>query len=273
MRNPFTFLKGAHRHILLLLLCAFAIVPIYWMMISSLKPVAEIFSPDMLPRSPTFRNYAEAFQTVNLLRLSLNTLIIAGTETFFQLLTALLAAYALTRWAFKGRDLIFVLLNLTWLIPFQAIMIPNYVTIASLNLRNTILGVILPFAASSFAILSIYASFKSFPKALIEAAVLDKLSEPNILFRIVLPNIRAMTVSLGILLFINGWNEYIWAMLVNAKVDNAPIQIGLQYFTTIESNQWGPMMAAATLSSLPILVIYLVLQKQIINSFVRWGIK
>jgi multiple sugar transport system permease protein/sn-glycerol 3-phosphate transport system permease protein len=156
------------------------------------------------------------------------------------------------------------------------IMIPNYVTVANLGLRGTVLGIVLPFAASSFAILSIYDAFKPFPRALIEAAVMDKLSETSILFRIVLPNIKATAVSLAIMLFINGWNEYVWAMLVASKLENAPIQIGLQYLMSLEGiggNQWGTLMAGATLASLPILAIYLILRKQIINSFVRWGIK
>jgi ABC-type glycerol-3-phosphate transport system permease component len=102
---------------------------------------------------------------------------------------------------------------------------------------------------------------------------MDNLSELNILFRIVLPNIKAAIVSLGILLFINGWNEYIWAMLVSASLENAPVQIGLQQFMSSEGNEWGPLMAAATLSGIPIMALYLLLRKQIINSFVKWGIK
>jgi ABC-type glycerol-3-phosphate transport system permease component len=255
------------------MLCFFAVFPIYWMVISSLKPLGEILEPGLFPRMPTLKNYGEALGGVQILRLTLNTLIIATAETVLQLLTAILAAYALTRWNFWGRDLIFTLFNLTWLIPFQAIMIPNYITVVSLGLRNTLLGVILPFTASSFAILSVYTSFKAFPRALIEAALMDKLTEMSILFRIILPNIKAVAVSLGILLFINGWNEYIWAMLVTSNLKQAPIQIGLQQFMSSEGNEWGPLMAAATLSSLPIITLYLALQKQIINSFVRWGIK
>lgn len=266
-------LFGIPRHALLLLLCAFAVFPIYWMISSSFKPEAEILGGALWPQSPTLDNYTYALSAVPIIRLTLNSVAIATLETVLQLLTAVLAAYALIRWEFKGKGFIFTLFSLTWLIPFQAIMIPNYITIASLSLRNTILGVVLPFAASSFAILSIHSAFKSFPRALIEAALMDNLSESSILLRIVLPNIKATTVSIAILMFINGWNEYIWAFLVNSSLENAPIQIGLQQFMSGEGNSWGPLMAAATLSSLPIMALYLALQKQIINSFVRWGIK
>jgi multiple sugar transport system permease protein/sn-glycerol 3-phosphate transport system permease protein len=265
--------KGACRHAPLVALCVFAVFPLYWMIACSFKPLGEILDPGLLPISPTAENYAEAARGIPILRLTSNTVIIAAAETLSQLFTALLAAYALTRWDFRGRGFVYILLNLTWLIPFQAIMIPNYVTVSSLNLRGSLLGVILPFTASSFAILSIYSAFKSFPKALIEAAVMDGLTEWSILFRIVLPNIKAPAVSLGILLFINGWNEYIWAMLVSSNLNDAPIQIGLQQFMSGEGNEWGPLMAAATLSSVPIIALYIILRKQIINSFVKWGIK
>jgi ABC-type glycerol-3-phosphate transport system permease component len=265
--------KSIPKHAALILLCVFAIFPIYWMLISSFKPLGEILQPGMIPLSPTTENYTQAMRDLPILRLTVNSVIIASAQTVFQLITAVLASYALTRWEFKGSRLIFALFSVTWLIPQQAIMIPNYVNIVSLGLRNTMLGVILPFAASTFSILSIHSAFKSFPKALIEAAVMDRLSEPSILFRIILPNIKPAAVSLGILLFINAWNEYIWPLLVNSNLNQAPIQIGLQQFLSESGNAWGPLMAAATLSSLPIMALYLALQKKIINSFVRWGIK
>ncbi len=266
-------IKEIPKHALLILLCVFAIFPIYWMLTSSFKPLGEILNTSMLPKSPTLENYKEAFDTIPVIRLTANTLLIAITQTILQIISAVMAAYAITRWDFKGKNLIYGLFSLTWLIPMQATMIPNYVNIANLGLRNTIVGVVLPFSASAFAILSIYSAFKSFPKALVEAAVMDKLSEFAILTRIILPNIKPAMVSLGILLFINGWNEYLWAMLVNSNLDQAPIQIGLQQFLTMEHNAWGALMAAATMSSIPIIALYLLLQKKIINSFVKWGIK
>lgn len=266
-------LSNIPKHVLLLLLCLFAVFPIYWMVVSSLKPLSEILNASLMTYNPTLDNFTDALSSIPLLQMTLNTLIIAFSETAFQLFTALLMCYALTRWKFKASAFILVLMSLTWLVPFQAIMILNYITIAGWNLRNTILGVVLPFSASAFSILTLYSAFRSFPKALIEAAVLDGISEPGILFGIVLPNIKAAVVSLGILLFINAWNEYIWALLVNSNLNQAPIQIGLQSFLNLEGSEWGPLMAAATLSSLPILLIYVALHKQIINANMKRGIK
>ena len=261
------------QHALLITLCLFTVFPIYWMVLSAFKPLPEILNAQIITRNPTLENFRGALDGIPILRMIFNTFTIAFAQTIFQVFTACLASYALTRWDFQGRDLIFGLLSLTWLIPFQAIMVPNYITIAGMNLRNTLIGVVLPFTASVFAVLYIYSAFKSFPKALIEAAVMDNFSEVFILFRIVLPNLKPALVSMGILLFINGWNEYLWPMLVNSNLDQAPIQIGLQSFMSMEGFQWGPLMAASTLACLPILLIYLVLQKQVINSFVKWGIK
>lgn len=261
------------QHGILIVFSLFTVFPLYWMVLSSVKPLGEILNSAFYTARPTLESYKEALSAIPIARMTLNTLLIASIQTLSQLLTACLASYALVRWDFYGKNFIVALLSLTWLIPIQAIMIPNYVTLASMGLRNTLIGVILPYAASVFAILKMYYAFQSFPKALIEAARLDGFSELAILFRIVMPNIRASLVSLALILFINGWNEYIWAMLVNSKLEWAPIQIGIQFFMSMEGNSWGPLMAAATLSCLPILLIYLVLQRHIINSFVKWGIK
>jgi ABC-type glycerol-3-phosphate transport system permease component len=127
--------------------------------------------------------------------------------------------------------------------------------------------------ASAFAILSLYPAFQSFPKALIEAGMMDKMSAPGVLFKLILPNIKSSIVSLGILLFINSWNEYFWPAMIVSDQGQATLQIGLRSFMSAELTSWGPLMAASVLASLPILVLYLLLQKQVIQSFVKWGIK
>ena len=193
--------------------------------------------------------------------------------TTLQLCTSLLAAYALTRWDFKGKKLIYGLLSLCWLIPVQAIMIPNYVTIVNMGLKENLLGIVLPTAATAFAILNLFQVFEAFPRALIDAARMDGDSEWGILTRVILPNIKASVASLGILLFINSWNDYMWPMLITSKLENAPIQIGLRTFVSSDTNMWGALMAATTISCIPILLLYLFMQRQIVDSFVKWGIK
>jgi len=261
------------QHLLLIIMCIIAIFPLYWMINSSFKNDSEIFTASFIPLKPTIANYVYAFSSMPIIRMMFNSFSIAILMTALQLITSLLAGYALVRWKFRGRSFIYTVFSLSWLIPFQAIMIPNYVLINKLGLNEQILGVVLPFAVSTFAILSLYQNFKAFPVALVEAARLDGESDFGILLRVILPNIKSTVASLGILLFINGWNEYLWPTLVTRQLQDEPIQIGLKSFVNSDTNMWGSLMAATTISCLPILIIYLVLQKQVVNSFVRFGIK
>lgn len=261
------------KHLLLIGLSFVAIFPLYWMLNTSFKPGGEVFSSALLPSTWTFDNYKVAWSAIPLANMLTNSLIVTLAQTALQLLTSILAAYAFTRWDFRGSGFIFVLISLTWLVPFQVIMIPNYVTITDMGLRNSLLGLIVPNIASAFAVLQLFHAFKAFPSALIEAARLDGASNWAILWRIVFPNMRASVASIGVLLFITCWNEYFWPLLLTSRLEDATIQIGLQMFMSSETNLWGPLMAAAAITSLPILLVYLLMQRQIIDSFVKGGLR
>ncbi|RUS45319.1 ABC transporter permease subunit [Cohnella sp. AR92] len=194
-------------------------------------------------------------------------------QTVCQLFTSVLAAYAFTRWDFRGSSLIYGIIGLTWLVPFQVIMIPNYVAISEFGWRDTLTGLIVPNIVSAFAVMQLYNAFKGFPKALIEAARLDGAGDWSILWRTVYPNLKASIASIGILLFITSWNDYFWPLLVTTKMEHSTIQKGLQMFISSESNLWGELMAATTIASLPVLILYLLLQRQIIDSFVKGGLR
>ncbi|GMK37844.1 sugar ABC transporter permease [Paenibacillus sp. CCS19] len=269
-RSP---IQSITRHGMLILLCILAVFPLYWMVNSSLKNESEIFTSSFFPHKPTFGNYTYAFTEMPIVRMAFNSFGVSIMMTLLQLATSLLAAYALVRWRFRGKGLIFSILSLTWLIPFQSVMIPNYVLVNDLGLNDSLLGIVLPFSVSTFAILSLYQSFQSFPGVLIEAAQIDGMSDWSILTRLIIPNTRSTIASLGILQFINAWNEYLWPMLIAKSMDHAPLQIGLRLFVNSDTNLWGSLMAATTVSCLPILLIYLLLRRQIVDSFVRFGIK
>jgi sn-glycerol 3-phosphate transport system permease protein len=142
-----------------------------------------------------------------------------------------------------------------------------------MGLNSTLMGIIIIELASSFACITMLQSFRSFPKALIDASRLDGSSELQTLIHIILPNMKSSLSSLGILLFINSWNDYLWPKLIARKLENSPIQIGLRSFISDDVNSWGSLMAATTISCIPILIIYLILQRNIIDSFMKWGIK
>ena len=261
------------KHGLLILLAFVAVFPLYWLVISSFKDAGEIYSASLIPMRPTLENYVYALQEIPLFRMLGNSVVVSLSVMACQLVTSVLTAYALIRWDFPGKKLVYGLLTLTWLVPFQAIMVPNYVQVNAWGLKGNPLAIILPYLASACGCISMYQSFNSFPRALLDAARLEGRSELRTLFCIVLPNMKSTIASLGILLFINSWNEYMWPMLVVNGQESAPIQIGLKSFLGSDTNSWGSLMAATTISCIPILVLYLFMQKRIVNSFMKWGIK
>ena len=257
----------------MMLLVLVALFPVYWMLVSSLKPENQIFSLDLWPDEPSLENYRFVLQQVPLVRMLANTMVVAAATAALQVLTGLLAAYALVRWRFRLSGLVHGLIALSWLVPFQVTMIPNYVLASRLGLLDTLPGLIIPNAAAAFAMLLLYHAMRSFPREVLEAARMDNAGHWRTLWEIVVPNMRAPIASLAVLAFISAWNEYFWPLLLTRRIEDTVIQIGLQMFMTQEGNLWGPLMAAATMASLPILLVYVLLQRQVIESFMKSGLR
>jgi len=265
--------RKAALHGTMILLSLVAVLPIYWMVATSLRPANDIFSSSLWPSAPSPENYRLVLESLPMFRMLANTVVMAAATAALQVLTGLLAAYALTRWRFRFSGTVHALIALSWLVPFQVTMIPNYVLATRLGLLDTLTGLVVPNAAAAFAVLILYNAMKSFPREVIEAARMDGAKHWRILWEIVTPNLRAAIASLAVLAFISAWNEYFWPLLLSRKIENSVVQIGLQMFMAQEGNLWGALMAAATLASLPILVIYLILQRQVIESFMKSGLK
>lgn len=260
-------------HSILIILSIAAVFPVYWMIVSSLKNSSDIFGYDLIALNPTLENYVAAFTSVPLVKMIFNSAVISLGTAAFQLVIAVLFAYAFMRWDFRGKTFIYALLSVTWLIPIQAVMIPNYVEIINMGINNTLIAIIVPHCCSVFANITMYQSFNAMPRALIDAARLDGSSELQILKDIVLPNMKSAIASLGIVLVINAWNDYLWPSLVARTDGIKPIQIGLKSFAVSDTNMWGAAMAAATLSAIPILIVYIFMSGRIIQSFMKGGIK
>jgi len=265
--------QNIYKHAILIFFSVLSLFPLYWMFISSFKNEGEIFNNKFLPESWSLANYTFALESMPILKMLLNSVVISVLMTAGQLIIAILFAYAFMRWEFKGKGFVYFLLTLTWLVPLQAIMIPNYVQINEFGLSGTIFGIIVPGLCSVFANIYLYQSFQSFPKALIEAARIDRASDFQILTGIILPNMKPTLAALSIILLISSWNDYLWPMLVARTVESSPIQIGLKTFISSDSNLWGSLMAATTIACIPMLIIYLVLQRSIIDTFMKRGIK
>ncbi|MGX1808387.1 carbohydrate ABC transporter permease [Nocardia sp. NPDC055321] len=251
------------------LLCAF---PIYWMFATSVRRPEDVYSLSVLPWPVSTANYVDAAQQVDLARLLLNTFLVAAGSAAGQLLIALLASYAFAMYTFPLQRLLYLAFVGTWLVPFHVTMLPNYLLLNRFGLLDTLIGTVLPTLCSALAILLLRQHMAAFPRELVAAARVDGRSSWSILWTVVVPNLRPALAALGILLFINAWNEYFWPAVVLRR-SNAVVQLGLRSFMGTEGDQWGPLMAVAGAACLPVLVLYVVLQRQIVDGFVRSGLK
>lgn len=265
--------RDATGHALMIIVSLICVFPIYWMIVTSLRPENQIFSTRLWPTAASLDNYAYAITAIPMAEMLINTVVVSTVVTVIQLVTGVLAAYAFARWRFWGARLLFGAIALTWLAPLQVVMIPNYLLVARLGMIDTLGALILPHAASAFAIMLLAQAMRSFPREVFEAARMDGASHAHILWQVIVPNMRGTIASLAILIFISTWNEYFWPLLLSRSPENSVVQIGLQMFITAEGTNWGALMAASTMASLPILGVYLLLQRQVINSFMKSGLR
>lgn len=259
-------------HAVLALLSLASMFPIYWLYATSLRAPGDVSSLSPLPWPLSGANYADALAKNDVAGMLANTTAMAVLTAAGQLLVGLLAAYAFAAWRFPGQRLLYLLFVGTWLVPFQATMLPNYALLARLGLLETLAGVIVPNLCSALGVLLLREHLMSFPRDLLDAARMDGRSSWSALWTVVVPALRPALAALGILLFITAWNEYFWPAMVLQR-SNAVIQLGLRSFMGTEGNDWGPLMATAGLACLPVFALYVVLQRHIVNAFVRSGLK
>lgn len=260
-------------HILIVALSLLVLFPLYWMVVTSIRPQGDFFASSLLPSAITLEHYTYVLNHLPLGRLFVNTAVMAVVRTVAQVLIGLLAGYGFARWDFFGKQALFALFTFTWLVPQQVTMIPNYVLMSQLGWLNSLAGMIVPSMVSTFAMILLFQQIKGFPRDLIDAARVDGGTSWMILWRVIVPNLRAMLASLVILQFIGAWNDYFWPLLVSNRIETGVLQLGLQGFFTQEGDLWGPMMAAATLTALPIFIVYVLLQRQVVDSFVKSGLR
>ena len=260
-------------HASLIALCTFMVFPIVWAAITSFKPTNAIFDV-ALPGDPTLANYTAAVSSFPLWRLLGNTFVMAAAVTLGQLVLAILAAYALARFRFRGKTLAWTLIIGTILFPPQILITPMYIMTARMGMIDTFAGLIVPqLAVGAFGVFLLRQHVLSVPQSLFDAAELDGAKEREILRMIVLPAVRPALGALGIVYFISSWNEYLWPLLATEDLASTTIQVGLQTFIPETGGQWGPLMAAGTLSTIPVMVVYLFAQRRIINAFMQAGVR
>ncbi len=252
--------------------------PFYWMLLTSLKSYAAYngeYIPQLITLSPTFENYITAFTQVPLASFFLNTILFMVLTTALMLVVTVLAAFAFARLEFRGKNLAFTLFLSLMMIPGELVVITNFVTATNLDLRNTFTGLILPSVASVFYIYLLKENFAQIPDELYFAAKIDGTSDFKYLWKVMIPICRPTLVTVTILKAIECWNSFVWPRLVTDDEAYYLVSNGIQ---AIRENGFGrenipAMMAAAVVISLPLIVLFVVFRKKIMEGVARGGTK
>ena len=262
-----------------LLLCAFAfllLAPLVWMCLGSFKSDPEILSypPKFFPTANNIvANWRNVLLRVDMMKLTGNTLIYAIGCTIPSLLINSLAGYAFARFRFRGKNVVFILFLATMMIPFQVIMVPLYLEIYYMRWLNTFWGLIVPKIASAYWIFLCRAAFQGLPKELEDAARIDGLSEFGIFMQIMMPLIKPTLITMALLGINNCWNDLLWPLIVASDTKMRTLSNGLAMFIGNRTSEYSLAFTAATVSMLPMLVLYIFGQKYFVAGQATSGIK
>ncbi len=277
-RDPRRLAGLVVRYGMLFLLTAIFVAPLLWMLSTSLKPNFQTtqFPPNWIPRE--FSN--EGFSTVTatssdtpVLRWFVNSLIAATANTVLILVTASMAAYALARMRFRGKNILFAVIVSTLFIPQFVFLIGNYLVVDTFGWLDTLLAVIVPGAAGAFGVFFLRQFFTSLPMELEEAALIDGANRYQIFLRIILPVSKAPLATLAVLSFLTNWNDFLWPVYVLFSAQNYTLPPGLAVLQGAYTTNYTIIMAGAMVASVPVLLIYLFAQKYIIQGVSRSGLK
>lgn len=267
------------RLLLYLALCALAVAalaPIVWMVSTSLKSYDQVFvwPPRWMPNPVVWSNYPEAWQAAPFGRYFLNTTILALGVAFGRLAVCSLAAYALGRLQFPGRDLFFGLFLATMMLPGQVTLIPLFLITKNLGWLNTYQGLIVPDLTSAYSIFFLRQFFRTIPKDLDDAARLDGASRLRTLISIVLPlSIPALTV-VGVFSFNSGWGSFLWPLIITTRAEMRTIEVGMAFFQDAHGGiEYPLLMAANTMALIPVVIIFAFAQRQFVSGITLTGMK
>ncbi len=267
--------KNLPIHLLLILGGVAMVLPFYWMVSTSLKTPLEAlaFPPTWLPASPQWQNYVEVFRQVPLWRYLFNTVLVAFLSLSGVLFTGVLAAYAFARLRFPGREVLFMGFLALMMIPLPVYLVPSYTILFRLGWIDTYAAMIVPWIVNIFAIFLLRQHMRQLPQDLFDAARIDGCSRFGTLWRIVIPLCKPPLVTITVFNVIASWNSFFWPLIVTNSDRIRPLQVGLAYFSREQSTNYTLLMAATTLAILPLVALFFVAQRQIIQSQARSGLK
>ncbi|MDR2792418.1 MAG: carbohydrate ABC transporter permease [Treponema sp.] len=262
-------------YIALIILAFTMILPFGWMLSASLKLNKDVFTFPIrwIPENPRWQNYSDIWTKIPLLKFILNTVKLSVIVTMLQLLTSSFAAYAFAKLRFPGRQPLFLGYIATIAVPWQAYMVPQFILMRSMGLNNTHLSIIFLQAFSAFGVFMMKQFYESIPDELREAARIDGMSEYGIWLRIMLPLSKPALSTLTIITFVNTWNDFLGPLIYLTRTDLKTIQIGLRSFISQYSSEYGLIMAASVITLIPVLVIFLSLQRYFVQGVATSGLK
>jgi putative chitobiose transport system permease protein len=272
-------------YLVMILLALFLTGPFFWLTFTAAKSGQDVFKlesvKDILPSAPTLENFRRVWTEFDtpgkkenkLLNFFKSTFIIVGAGIILELLVASLAAYPLARMEFKGKNLIFGIMLSTMMLPAQANMIVNFITIRKLGLFDTYLAVVLPSAVSVFGIFLMRQAYLIIPKELEDAARIDGCSELQVWYKVMLPLTKPALATLAIFSFVSFWNSFMWPLVI-LKSDNLyPLSVGLSFLANTFDSNFRLVAAASVLSMLPVIALFLIMQKQFVAGITAGAVK
>lgn len=249
--------------------------PVYWMLATAIRPRAEIFDalPALIPAQATWTNFGAVWSRYPLAAWLGNSLFIAVAGVVITVFVNLLCGYTFAKFRFPGRQVLFFAILGSLMVPIQVIIVPEFLITSWLGLLNTPWGVILPRAAEAFGIFMVRQFMVSIPDELIEAARLDGASEIRIFLRVVLPLSRPIIAVLVIFTFMWRWNDFAWPLVVLTDQDNFTLPLGLNLLRSQVNPEWGQVMALALISLAPMLLVFVIFQRQLVQGIASTGLK
>ena len=252
--------------------------PLLWMLASSFKPELEIFSnlnslSTFIPKNFTLANYAEVFQRIKVFTILKNTLIYIGIVLIGDLLLGSMFGYALAKMKYRFRGISLTIVIALMSMPVEAIILPLYIEMAQLNWVNTMLGLTIPFMMNCFSIYMFYSYFIGIPDELIEAAKVDGCGPIRTYFKIIMPISKTVFATVLILDFVSRWNDFMWPFLITTGEEKRTVQLAVQIFVGVSPIHYGVIMAAPTLASIPMILMYIFMQKFYVEGIASTGIK
>ena len=271
-RSQVTLVRGLWM-VVTAILAFMTLFPLLWMVSIAFKPAAESFSSNLIPQAPTLDNFIYVLTGVPFIRYMANSVLVSATVTIVALFFHTMAGYALARLRFPGREVMFLSIFSTFLVSLPVIIVPLFVIVKAMGMLNSYAGLIIPAIFNAFGIFLLRQYYLSLPKEIEEAARIDGAGYWRIYWSVILPLSRPIMSALAILFFLVNWNSFLWPLTITSDPDLWVVQLGIANFKSQYSASWNYMMAASTIVAIPTLILFVIFQRQIMDSLKTSGLK